>query len=267
MKKVPLLVLGAALVLGGAVFFFQRPAAPPKDVTTVQTVASMSREQLLAALKTAPDGPTKRRIVQRLGTGPEVLATMKQVWSGFPGDDEVQDEVILVTERLGSVEAVRWLAELAGKEEGLAARAGAALGRQEGAVAAPVLAEVAVSNAPVLSRANAVLALATSGGREHAGLLAALVGDKAQPQRVRQEAALALGKLGGPEQVPTLASVLEETAGVGTQEAEQLRISVIQGLGGIRAPEAQGALRRYAAREVSAAERAFLTEALAQQQP
>jgi HEAT repeat protein len=116
----------------------------------------------------------------------------------------------------------------------------------------------------VLARANAVLALGTSGGREHAGLLAALVADKAQPQRVRQEAALALAKLGGAEQVPPLAAVLEETAADGSMDAEQLRISVIQGLGGIQAPEAKEALRKYATREVSAGERAFLTQALAE---
>jgi HEAT repeat protein len=260
-KRALLLVLVAALVLGGAVFYFSRTSAP--DWTKPETVAALPQEKLMAALREAPDALAKRRIVQRLGTGPEGLARLKAVW-GEHADEDVRDEVILVTERLGTPDAARWLAELAGQDEALGGRAGAALGRLQGKDSAPVLAEVAASDAPTLPRANAVLALGASGSKEHAGLLAALLSDKAQPLRVRQEAALALGRVGGAEQVPAMASVLEELVAERTPDAEQLRISLIQGLGGIRAPEARAALEQHAGRELSPTERAFLSEALGQ---
>ncbi len=258
-KLATLLVLGGALVVGGAVFFFSRSSSP--DWTKPETVAALPQEKLMAALKEAPDAQSKRRIVQRLGAGPDGLARLKAVWGEHP-DEDVRDEVIVVTERLGTPDAARWLAELAGQDEALGGRAGAALGRLQGPGSAPVLAEVAASDAPTLPRANAVLALGASGSKEHAGLLAALVADTSQPLRVRQEAALALGQVGGAEQVPALASVLEELVAQRTPDAEQLRISLIQGLGGIRAPEAKAALEKHARRELSPAERAFLTQAL-----
>ncbi|XXF78100.1 HEAT repeat domain-containing protein [Myxococcaceae bacterium GXIMD 01537] len=259
-KTTTLLPLGAALVLGGAAFFYVRGSAEP-DWTKPDAVASLAEDRLLEALKAAPDATSKRGIVQRLGRRPDPLGTMKQVWSAH-ADEDVRDEVILVTERLGTPDAARWLAQLA-EDETMGGRAGTALGRMGSAAAAPVLAEVAASNASPLPRANAVLALADSGSKEHAGLLAALVADKGQPQRVRQEAAMALARLGGPEQVGPLASVLEETAADRSQDAEQLRISIIQGLGGIKAPEARAALEKHLARELSEAERAFLSQALA----
>lgn len=258
-KLTALLVLGAALLLGGAVFLFSRSSAP--DWTKPETVAALPQDRLRAALKDAPDAQSKRRIVQRLGAGPDGLARLKDVWAEH-ADEDVRDEVIVVTERLGTPEAARWLAELAGQDEALGGRAGAALGRLQGKDTAPVLAEVAASHAPTLPRANAVQALGASGSKEHAGLLAALVADGTQPLRVRQEAALALGNVGGSEQVATLASVLEELAAQRTPDAEQLRISLIQGLGGIHAPEARAALEKHAARELSPSERAFLSQAL-----
>lgn len=256
-KKTTLLLVGAALLVGGAVLFVTRGPGP--DAT--KPVAARSEDKVLEALKAAPDATSRRRLVRRLGEGPGALERLKAAWAGS-ADEDVRDEVLEVTRRQGTPEAARWLAELAGSDEALAGRAGAALGRLEGEGAAAVLAEVAASRAPALARANAVLALGESGAREHAGLMAALVADGEQPLRVRQEAALGLAKLGGAEQVPTLASVLEELAAVRTPEAEQLRISVIQGLGGIQAPEAREALEAHGARELSAAERAFLTGAL-----
>lgn len=257
-KKTTLLLVGAALLVGGAVLFSTRGASGPDGT---KPVAARSDDKALEALNSAPDATSRRRLVRRLGEGPGALERLKAAWAGS-ADEDVRDEVLEVTRRLGTPEAARWLAELAGSDEALAGRAGAALGRLEGEGAAAVLAEVAASKAPALARANAVLALGESGARAHAGLLAALVADREQPLRVRQEAALGLAKLGGAEQVPTLASVLEELAAERTPEAEQLRISVIQGLGGIQAPEARAALEAHGARELSAAERAFLTGAL-----
>jgi HEAT repeat protein len=93
-----------------------------------------------------------------------------------------------------------------------------------------------------------------------APLLGAMVGDPALPLRVRQEAALALATVGNDSVVPALAAALEAAAA--DAGGEQLRISIIQALGGIGSAEARLALGRHAARKLSKTERAFMDQAL-----
>src|SRR5690348_15823319 len=107
-KETTLFLVGAALLVGGAVFISARTSGP--DWTKPDTVAALPEEKLLAALKQAPDATSRRRIVQRLGVGPGALERLKAAW-GEHADEDVRDEVIQVTERLGTPEAARWLAE------------------------------------------------------------------------------------------------------------------------------------------------------------
>jgi HEAT repeat protein len=130
------------------------------------------------------------------------------------------------------------------------------------AAAAPALAELLASSAPVIVRANAARALGAAGTAEQAPDLAKLVGDSGQPLRVRQEAALALGKIGDPAVVATLAAALDQAAGDPAQDAVQLRISIVQALGGIGTGPAREALQRHQKRELTEVERVFTQRAL-----
>ncbi len=114
----------------------------------------------------------------------------------------------------------------------------------------------------MIVRANAARALGAAGTGEQAPDLAKLVGDTAQPLRVRQEAALALGKIADPAVAPALAAALDQAAGDPAQDAVQLRISIIQALGGIGSVPAREALLRHEKRPLTEVERVFTQRAL-----
>ncbi|HET9450681.1 MAG TPA: HEAT repeat domain-containing protein, partial [Aggregicoccus sp.] len=113
-------------------------------------------------------------------------------------------------------------------------------------------------------RANAARALGRTGSRAQAPLLLARVTDSREPLRVRQEAALALSQVGRVQQVGPLARLLAQLGARKDPQTAQLRIAVVQALGGIGGGAARKALLHHARRPLPAAEQAFVRQALAQ---
>jgi HEAT repeat protein len=191
---------------------------------------------------------------------PPVRRSVRAVRDAYTATTDVNARAQALVEagQVGDAEAIAWLVEIAGSDDPLAHRAGHALGQVTNAASVETLAALAVSDQPVLVRANAVHALATTGTVAHAPMLAALVHDAAQPTRIRQESALAIARLGGDDAV---AAALGEA--LAAADDEQLRISIIQGLGGLDAPAARAALEAHAQKEtLSTDERAFLDRAM-----
>ncbi|MBI4953715.1 MAG: HEAT repeat domain-containing protein [Myxococcales bacterium] len=170
-------------------------------------------------------------------------------------------ELILRAASEAGPETVSWLAELAASGDELAAIAAQALGSVKSPSAASALLAIATARGPVITRANAARALGAAGGAAEIPALAALAANGREAVRVRQEAALALGSIGDDGIVPVLASALEAAANDGGSEAEQLRISLVQALGGIDSPSAQEVLAAHAGRDLSPTERAFVARA------
>jgi HEAT repeat protein len=154
----------------------------------------------------------------------------------------------------------RWLAGLAQADATIAVQASSALGAITNKAEATDLLELAREGGPLVLRANAVRALARTGGPSEARGLATLLEANTEPLRIRQEAALALGSIGDPTVVSALIATIGSTGGA-SGDAEQLRISALQALGRIGAPEAQAFLARYGQARLSATERAFLARA------
>jgi HEAT repeat protein len=112
-------------------------------------------------------------------------------------------------------------------------------------------------------RANAIHALGKSGGSDDVDVLCHLADDGSQPLRVRQEAALALAQIHDASAVPRLITALQAAPDGKGGDAEQLRISLVQGLGGIGSPEALAFLTTYAKGNLPRDERAFVAKYVA----
>ena len=166
--------------------------------------------------------------------------------------------------RTASLESIAWLAKAASENDPSATRAAAALGSVAKREAADQLEELAGSDAPILVRANAIRALAHSGGPDNVDLLCQVAEDLHEPLRLRQEASLALAALGDPAAVPRLTGALASAPRGRDDGAEQLRISLVQALGFIGSPAALAYLRNYAAGDLSRDERAFVAKYVAE---
>lgn len=235
------------------------PAPDPSGPPGAAASGAPGLDALPAAQRAAAG---RRAEVRREAMGPGALPRLEARWQAT-SDGAVREQVLLELARLGTPEAALRLAAVAAGDERLGARAGAALGTVRSPAAADALASVAAGDGPVIARANAARALGASGGPGQAPLLAALASDPGQPLRVRQESALALGRIGGEAGAPALAGALEAAAADPGPEAEQLRISLARGLGGIGGSSAIAALARHAGRSLSPVERAFVERAAA----
>jgi HEAT repeat protein len=159
--------------------------------------------------------------------------------------------------------AVLWLASVAGSDVDLAAQAAAALGAVAQKSAAAELLRLATGTAPVLVRANAVRALGRSGTPREAAVLAILVRDPIQPQRVRQEGLLALATLGDGAMTPVLIATLDDLARDATPNGQQLRLTALTALSQLGTREATNFLADYAKRTRSETERVFALRGVA----
>jgi HEAT repeat protein len=241
----------------------QRPPPPRRSPPTPKVVPAPSRAaaEVLAALRDERDPAARRALVAELARYPDAASLLREVYRS-EADGAVREETLSTAAIVGNADAVGFLAEVAGSDEKLGARAGAALGSVADPRAAGALAALLGGEAKVIVRANAARALGASGDASQAEALAALVSDGSQALRVRQEAALALGSIGEPSVVPVLASTLDRAASEASPETSQLRISIVQALGAIGGEPAHAALARHLARELPEAERAFTRRAL-----
>jgi HEAT repeat protein len=200
-------------------------------------------------------------------------ARLTELAAGVDGAEKLRAAFTATTDRAARVRildaaalspdrrALKLLVSVAASEDPLGAHAGAALGRMMHTGLVEDFAALAREHDSVLVRANAIRALANSRAKDQIELLAHLLGDTAEPMRVRQEAALALGQLGTDASATALAATLDmlgENVGV-----EQLRISIVQALGRIRTDSAMAALTRHRGRRLSSTEQAFVDRALA----
>lgn len=247
-RRVLPVALGLTLAALGAVVLGVRPShVPPSQVTVGRSPTAVAPPGIeLPRREPAATGHPAR--------SPEL--------AGSPArpDAITRAREFLTVAREGTPESAAWLADAAGTNDGLGALAAAALGSIADHRAVPELARLAVDDGLVIVRANAIRALARSGGREHAGDLGVLVRDPSQPARVRQEAALALADLGDDGVVSDLVAELARDA---SPQAEQLRIAIVQALGAIGTESARVALGRHATRQLSALERLFTERAIA----
>jgi HEAT repeat protein len=216
------------------------------------------------ALHAEPDAATRRGLVDAVKGHADPFAELRAI-SGADLPADTREQALIAAASLGGPEAVAFLAEIAARDVKLGARAGAALGTIADPRAAGALADLVTSDAPVVARANAARALGASGSAEQEKTLAGAVVRVSEALRVRQEAALSLARIGDAAVVSDLAGALDRAAADGSPESEQLRISIVQGLGGIHAAPAREALERHLGRSLSPGERAFTARALGAQ--
>ena len=247
--------LCAALALGAAGLAAYRWTQPPALERPLQEAAR-------ATLPPVP-GPPQREQLDALARTPEGLAQLIGRYARST-DGAERERLLGAVARVGDGAAVGWLAEVAVGDERLGAHAAQALGSVEDRRAAPALATLLRQPGPVHLRANAARALARAGSGAQAPLLLARVADGREPLRVRQEAALALSRVGHAQQVAPLARLLSQLGPRRDPEAAQLRLSLVQALGGIGGGAARKALLRHARRPLAEAERAFVRQALVQ---
>lgn len=193
------------------------------------------------------------------------LQTLRELQKTFQDsqDDALLEEALTGAARLGTEDATRWLAHVAGTDSKYGGRAGAALGQMASADAAGTLESLALGQGPVIVRANAAKALGASGSGAHVPSLVQLVRNDAEALRVRQEGALALGRLKAGGSVDALAAALEAASASQGPDAEQLRISLVRALAMIGTEPARAAVARHAQRPLSSNEQVFVTQALA----
>ena len=165
--------------------------------------------------------------------------------------------------RVGGVEVVRWLAEIAEADPVVGAHAAVALGTVRDRTAAGELERLVLSSRPVIVRANAMRSLSAIDAAGNEALFSSLLAGVEEPLRLRQEAALALGRSKRPASaIPILVRHLDEMSSQPAEGGEQLRISIIQALEGSRDERVRAALKRHASRQITVAERAFTLRAL-----
>lgn len=239
------IALAAAGALAVAVAWPHDRAAAP----AAHAVAAPSPQQQV----------TQRRIVaEHTVAQASSLEALQTAWRDA-NDRESRVELIAAAAHSADDRSIALLVGIASSQDPLAAQAGAAIGHIGDHRRAAELARLAASDAPVLVRANAARALAVAGTKEQAAELAAIVASSA-PLRVRQEAALALAKIGDDAAAATLGETLDALAVDAT--IEPLRLTIVQGLGGIATDSARAALVRDSARDITATERAFVDRAL-----
>jgi hypothetical protein len=217
--------------------------------------------------------PAPRRVQDRiahhraqladLAGRPHAAEALRSAWDGTTDRAErmrILEAATKVPDRTG----LDMLVVIARTDDALGAQAAAAIGKLMHPGLAGELVRLAASDSSVLVRSNAARALARIGSHEEAPVLAGIVADASAPMRVRQEAALALARIGDDAAAAVLGGTLDELAA--HAEAEQLRIAIVQALGGITATAAGDALVRHQGRRLSATEQAFVVRALAHRQ-
>jgi HEAT repeat protein len=253
----------AGLALAGAVAFAARLAvrraaapvpSPPPAAEAAVAPAPPGRARAASPQPAAAPARPRR--------APNLETVQRDYAARPPGDGPQGEAALAAAARLGTPEAVRWLAAVAARDARLGARAGAALGTVRSRAAVPALTEVALADGPALVRGNAAKALGAVGGADEARALAGLAHDPRQPHRVRQEAARAAGRIGSAEAAEELATALDDLAAEGAAGDEGLRLALVEALAGIRAPVAREARARHGARPLSPVERAFVARAL-----
>lgn len=252
-KRTSLLIAGA-LLLGGAGFLLHlhfRASSP----------SGVGDREIETGLRGEHDQLAAQKLFEELANRPDALGLLQRTYAGTT-DGAVRERTLQWGARLGSPDAVKWVADVASTDKQLAAQASAALGTVTSPFAVPSLARLALGDGSILVRSNAIRALGNSGGPAQASDLGNLVADDKQPLRVRQEAALSLAHIGNAAVVPRLEAALAGALSDGSSDGEQLRISIIRALGGITAPEARKALEDHRGRTLSDTERLFTDRAL-----
>jgi hypothetical protein len=248
--------VGGALVLAGAALgLLEWTTKRPEAMNPVATARVPPRPPRAEPSEPAQEEPRVPAV--QLG-----LRGLQRSYLDNP-ERPMQERLLDAAGWLGTREAVAWLAMVATTDERNGVRAAVALGRIDKRGSAADLASLASGSGPVILRANAARALGAAGGAPEVPLLARLVADSTEPQRVRQEAALSLARIGAAASVPALASTLNQTWSDASPQAEQLRISIIQALAGAGTVEAREALSLHAQRAPGLAEKAFLAQILA----
>jgi HEAT repeat protein len=267
---------GAVVLVGGAALLYRaHPGPVPSPPTSLPTSSPRAPQvgagataaepfaELLDELRAEPDPVARRARVAALRRRPDAAAALGAV-ARSDVDGAAREEALVALAALGGAEGVALLAAVARDDPRMGARAGAALATVSDHAAAAALAALLAGAGPVIVRANAARALAGAGTPAEEKTLATAACDPAEAQRVRQEAALALARVGTPAVVGDLVAALERAVGDPAPEAEQLRISLAQALGGIGGEAARAALSRHRERGLSMGERAFVERALAQ---
>ena len=258
------LALGAA---GLAAFWWTEPPAPelalpPPEAPTPPVPATPEPEPGPAAQEAGLAAQAWREQLEALARAPQGLQQLTALYAQS-AEGARREQVLGAVALVGDGAAVAWLAEVARRDERLAAHAAQALGSVQDRRAAPALAKALRQPGPVHLRANAARALGRAGGRAQAPLLLGRVADGREQLRVRQEAALALAQVGRAKDVRALTRLLEQLGGRQDAASRQLRLSLVQALGGIGGGAAREALLRHARRPLPEAEQAFVRQALA----
>jgi HEAT repeat protein len=226
--------------------------------------AAIARHPQPAAQPAPSSAPLSRPAPNVQAQAPAIAPAPVDLSAGGSGGNDLErDHAFQTAARQASPDSIASLAQVAGSGDRLAARAAAALGEVTNHEAAGQLEGLALSDGPTIVRANAVHALGKSGGPDNVDVLCHLAADTSQSLRVRQEAALALAQLHDASAVPRLISALQAMPTGPDPDAEQLRISLVQGLGGIGSPEALTFLKSYASGNLPRDERAFVAKYVA----
>jgi HEAT repeat protein len=206
------------------------------------------------------EGAAKRGAPPGGSLAAQAAAEPRKAAAAGATDDMARERAFQSAAQVGSADAIAWLADMAATDEPSATRAAAALGSVANKDAADQLEQLARSDARPLVRANAIHALARSGGPDNAAYLSQVVTDTRQVLRLRQEAALTLAAIGDASVAPALAAALGAATHDRGGDSEQLRISIVQALGAIGSPEALASLKQYATGTLSKDERAFVAK-------